>query len=128
MKTFFKVLLYILPMAAAITWTIEPAFRTMLATLQFEPMQLQASHFESAESNTELKRKMQKHFLNYKVYIPMEDIVTLGPNSNEQMMKTIMARSCGQANVYVWTPLGFRLPFLGLKFIDRCWKPEVILE
>lgn len=113
-----------LPSAAALTWTVEPAFRTTVATIQHEPLRLKMDDFTDIEKNTELKRQLQKHFLDYNIYIPLEDIVTLSPQTDQIMMKDIMARSCGPAYVYVWTPLGFRLPFIGMKFIDRCWKPD----
>ncbi len=124
-KQFAFILLLVAPLAAAVTWTIEPSFRTLLATLTYDSEPLSEDVYDNYEQNLNLKRQIQKHFLNFKIYIPLEDIVTIGPNSKEKMMQDIMARSCGKANIYVWTPLGFRLPFLGQKFIDRCWKPSI---
>lgn len=124
-KQFALILLLVAPLAAAVTWTIEPSFRTLLATMTYQSEPLTEDVYDNYEQNLNLKRQIQKHFLNFKIYIPLEDIVTIGPNSKEKMMQEIMARSCGKANIYVWTPLGFRLPFLGQKFIDRCWKPTI---
>ena len=69
------------------------------------------------------RRRIQKHFLKLKTYIPMEDIVipSEAGTANDRLKK-LMRKACGKGTIYIWIPLKFRWPIAGERVIDWCWK------
>lgn len=116
--------LMILPTVFAIYWTTIPALLAVVAISRFPIPNPQESEWEDKRRVLEVKRRIQKHFLDYSVYLPMEDIivpVSLGDERTE--LSFLMQNTCGRATLYVWIPFKFRLPLIGDKVIDWCWKP-----
>ncbi len=70
----------------------------------------------------EAQRSIQRHFLSFGVYIPLEDIVIRGQATEieEPTLVPLMEQSCGEGQVYVWVPLRFQLPILGEKVLEWC--------
>jgi hypothetical protein len=66
------------------------------------------------------QRFIQRHFLSYGVYIPLEDIVVRGKTSVEPTIVPLMEQSCGEGQAYVWVPLRFQLPVVGEKVLEWC--------
>lgn len=66
------------------------------------------------------QRFIQRHFLSYGVYIPLEDIVIRGMTSVEPTIVPLMEQSCGEGQAYVWVPLRFQLPVVGEKVLEWC--------
>jgi len=66
------------------------------------------------------QRFIQRHFLGYGVYIPLEDIVIRGKTSVEPTIVPLMEQSCGEGQAYVWVPLRFQLPVVGEKVLEWC--------
>lgn len=66
------------------------------------------------------QRFIQRHFLSYGVYIPLEDIVIRGMTSVEPTLVPLMQQSCGEGRAYVWVPLRFQLPVVGEKVLEWC--------
>jgi hypothetical protein len=66
------------------------------------------------------QRFIQRHFLSYGVYIPLEDIVIRGMRSVEPTIVPLMEQSCGEGRAYVWVPLRFQLPAVGEKVLEWC--------
>jgi hypothetical protein len=66
------------------------------------------------------QRFIQRHFLSYGVYIPLEDIVIRGVTSVEPTIVPLMEQSCGEGQAYVWVPLRFQLPVVGEKVLEWC--------
>ena len=66
------------------------------------------------------KRKIQRHYLDYGIYIPIDDII-LDLEEGDQISQSKMLRKvCGEGNAYVWVPLRFRLPLIGEKVFEWC--------
>jgi hypothetical protein len=66
------------------------------------------------------QRFIQRHFLAFGVYIPLEDIVIRGLTSEEPTSVPLLEQSCGEGHAYVWVPLRFQLPVVGEKVLEWC--------
>ena len=87
---------------------------------------LPSSSSKESAADLSLERQIQRHFLAYNIYIPIEDIVTL-PSTNgsqNEVASLIMQKACGRGRLFVWIPFKFRLPVTGEKVIEWCWKPQ----
>lgn len=79
-----------------------------------------SSLLNSSDLELQKKRLVQQHFLKYGIYIPLDDIIV---NVNDRVVepyRTLLSKSCGHAELYVWVPLKFRLPILGDKIVEWC--------
>ncbi len=66
------------------------------------------------------KRLIQKHFLRYGIYIPIDDVIFTQKGLHESQHLKFLQSSCGQASLYIWVPLKFRLPLIGEKVSEWC--------
>ena len=68
------------------------------------------------------QRKIQKHFLSYGVYIPIDDIVVnMGLNKLDNYNQ-LHESTCGTAKIYIWLPIKIRFPIIGEKVWEWCLK------
>ena len=114
--------LALLPVILVLVWSFEPSIRAMLAVMAFP-----SSGSELAESNVqEAKRTIQNHFRKYDVYIAVTDIVAIldSYSDDNNQVRDWTESVCGSANLYVWVPLRVRLPLIGDKVTEWCWKPN----
>ncbi len=98
-----------------------------LAVLTLDLSKMSAWTMQSTELAEEIGRTVQSHFLRFDIYIPLEDI-WLDQEKNEvesQRLSLLMRKVCGHGSLYVWVPVSFRLPFVGTKTVEWCWKPEL---
>ena len=76
-----------------------------------------------------VKRKIQKHFLDMGVYLPVDDIfIEVGqPDSlaEHDRLTFLMRKACGQAKLYIWLPLTYKLPLKGRFVSSWCWKAQL---
>lgn len=123
MKSILWRLFLIAPILFAAGWTTFPAAKTALAIYN-----AYGSHDVprwAGESGRSLERRVQRHFLDHKVYIPLEDIVrseelTDAPKRVAQQVRQV----CGKGTLFVWLPFRFRIPVYGDKVYEWCWKPK----
>ena len=75
----------------------------------------------------EIQREVQKHYLSNGVYIPLEDIFFVEEikQTNPDLTSAIV-KSCGNATMAIWVPLLVRLPYIGERSFEWCWKPSLI--
>jgi len=125
-----RVVLLILPSIGAATWSVLPALNSIYASLLIKLPNMSKETWDEPGSAEQLRRKMQIHFLDHNIYVPMEDIVINNntPDIEVKRLHLLMDKSCGRANVYVWLPLKFRIPFMGNKLVEWCWKPTVNIQ
>lgn len=117
------------PLLATFVWTSFPSIKSAIAIAKFDPISFNQRDFGSNEPITALKRQIQRHFLNYSIYIPTEDIVLLSEEENKNnRLETLMTKACGNGSLFVWVPFKIILPFYGDKVIEWCWKPSLKLE
>ncbi len=126
---FFVSLLCLIPIAAAATWSLLPSLRAAVAVTKFSQITISASDLSTEESAVTVKRQIQRHFLDYSVYIPIEDIVIIAPDKKEDnRMESLMTKACGRGSLFVWIPLKISLPFYGEKVHEWCWKPSIQIK
>jgi hypothetical protein len=122
-----KYILLLLPSIGAACWTLYPAAMILIGMVSLKLPQYDAAAMELSETTEEIGRTLQTHFLALDIYIPLEDIwidnVSKGPES--ERLSLLMRKTCGRANLYVWIPISFRLPFLGNRTLEWCWRPEL---
>jgi hypothetical protein len=115
-KTFLLTLACLLPVAMAATWSVYPSIKSAVAVTKFEKLKLTQSELGSEETITGLKRQIQRHFLDYSVYIPTEDIVVLSTlEKSDDRLESLMTKACGRGSLFVWIPVKISLPFYGEK-------------
>ena len=128
-RTFFVSLLCLVPIAAAATWSFLPSLRSIVAVTKFSEIMIESADLDSEESSVTLKRQIQRHFLDYSVYIPVEDIVIITPDKKEDnRLESLMTKACGSGSLFVWIPLKISLPFYGEKVHEWCWKPSIQIK
>jgi hypothetical protein len=128
-RTFFVSLLCLIPIAAAATWSFLPSLRSIVAVTKFSQIMIESADLDSEESSVTLKRQIQRHFLDYSVYIPVEDIVIITPDKKEDnRLESLMTKACGSGSLFVWIPLKISLPFYGEKVHEWCWKPSIQIK
>ncbi len=128
-RTFFVSLLCLIPIAAAATWSFLPSLRSIVAVTKFSQIMIESADLDSDESSVTLKRQIQRHFLDYSVYIPVEDIVIIAPDKKEDnRLESLMTKACGSGSLFVWIPLKISLPFYGEKVHEWCWKPSIQIK
>ena len=129
MKTSRSNLLFIItlvmPLAGVLAWSVEPAARSMFAKWSLGEIEISSQIFTDVESNKKFKRSLQKHFLKYQTYIPLEDIITLSNPNHIDMFTKLMKDACGKSKLYIWMPISFRLPLVKVRTWEFCWKPKI---
>src|SRR5690606_21991270 len=119
------ILVLALPTLAAALWTCHPAALAAWAMLDFKPITLTKADWGDPIRLLELRRQVQRHFLDHSVYIPMEDIIAGAPgDASTETLSLLMQKACGQGRIFIWIPFKFHLPVTGEKVIEWCWKPQ----
>lgn len=128
-KTFIVSLLCLTPIAAAATWSFLPSLRSIVAVTKFGHLTINSTDLNTEESSVPIKRQIQRHFLDYSVYIPVEDIVIIASDKKEDSrLESLMTKACGSGSLFVWIPLKISLPFYGEKVREWCWKPSLQIK
>ena len=79
---------------------------------------------------TEFKRSEQKYFLEYGIYVPLEDIMYVeqlpgrGVRYADALQRACSGLQVG-SGLAIWLPLRIKWPFIGERVIEWCWKPPV---
>jgi len=127
LKTFLtkgtKIFITIASLLAIVSWTSWGSMRSLTALVTLPKPELTDTTPPNITANHKIRRSIQKHFLGYSVYIPLEDIVIAQHSANnDDHLTFLMRKACGQAKLYVWIPLKIKLPYLGGKTWEWCWK------
>ena len=84
--------------------------KALWASWLLTPVEYNVTSFSDYESSHKFRRQIQKHYMQYGLYIPLEDIIAVNLLDNSQArLNFLMRNACGQAKLYVWVPL--KLPF-----------------
>ena len=79
---------------------------------------------------TDFKRDEQRYFLEYGVYIPLEDMMFVqqltegGERYGNALIKSCSGLRPG-SGFAIWLPLKTRWPLLGERVLEWCWKPPM---
>lgn len=68
----------------------------------------------------EQQRAIQRHYLSYGVYIPIDDIVVDAKQPALESVQSLLQNACGKGRAYIWVPLHFQLPVFGEKVVEWC--------
>ena len=129
-KYWLKIIILTLPSLGAISWSIKPALDTISATIFLEIPKQNKQEWNTEVAAEKIRQIVQMHFLDYKVYIPMEDIFVNNEidDTSQTRIALLMNKSCGRASLFIWLPIRFRLPLIGDRLVEYCWKPTVTFK
>ena len=120
-------LLLLLPSLGAASWSLYPAVMALAGMLSLRLPQYDPVAIETHEITEEIGRTLQTHFLGFDIYIPLEDIWVdnTSKGGEAERLSLLMRKTCGHGSLYVWIPFSFRLPFVGNRTLEWCWKPQL---
>jgi len=112
-----------IPIILCVTLSCSPAILAIAGAWTLNIDHSKISETASQQELLTIRRKIQKHFLGMKTYIPMEDILIPQDSvKTDDRLKKLMRKACGKGTIYIWIPLKFRWPLSGDKVMDWCWK------
>lgn len=68
----------------------------------------------------DVQRKVQKHYLDYGIYIPLDDIILNQDENSAITQLSLLEQVCGEGTLYIWVPIRIRIPVLGEKVLEWC--------
>ena len=118
------------PFLAAMVWTFYPSLQSTWAVFSM-PKVNTTEIWDSTNDpaiKQRLRRQIQQHFLHHSIYIPFDDIYIneLEPHSQDYFVSLVMQKSCGRGRLLIWVPFKIRLPIIGEKVFEWCWKPQIL--
>ena len=117
-------LILLLPSIGVEVWTVLPALRAVAAAYSITPVAMPSSPMDSV-AWVDFRRQLQKHFSEYDLYIPLEDIIVQDPELVGPELPRFMRKACGDGLLYVWVPMKISVPIYGPVVWDWCWVPKV---
>ncbi len=119
--------LMLLPTLGVALWAIGPTFRAIVAAYALTPVVVPSAPMD-AMAWVDFRRQMQKHFSQYDVHVPMEDMVIQDAGLSGAELTQFTRKACGDGLLYVWIPLRVTLPVWGTIVWDWCWVPRIKRE
>lgn len=94
------------------------------------PTVLMSDILNSEPDRLSIRRKEQRYFLDHGIYIPLEDIIVGdGLNQLDKPSFASLAKACRGLkrgrDIAIWLPIKMKVPFLGERVQEWCWKPDV---
>ncbi len=126
LKKWILIVLFVSLPCCAIFLSVFPVIKIAYAAYHLKVPNFSSENSGATLLTHETKRRIQRHFLDYDYYIPLEDIVFLDPNGTSDDNTTLLTKmACGQGGqLAIWLPLKVRLPLFGNWIIEWCWVPE----
>jgi hypothetical protein len=124
-KSYLFLGLIVFPFCGAGLYSVGPAFRTLYAISTFDVSKV--SDFETLDPSDRLKarRHLQRYLSDHNAYVPLEDIGWEDEGLvRESASGWAMQRHCDRARLHAWVPLRFKIPIIGEKVVEWCWKPQ----
>ncbi len=110
----------------AIGWSGYPTLSAVAAVYTTKSIAFADGAENDDSAELRIRRTLQKHFLKYGVYLPVEDIIVVNKKAGLRNRAVfLMQKICGKGRIYVWVPLKMRLPIVGDRVFEWCWKPTV---
>jgi hypothetical protein len=81
-------------------------------------------------ARTEFRRKEQRYFLESGIYIPLEDIMFVDQLAKAgKSYSKALKENCSDLNdergLAIWLPLKIKIPLLGERVQEWCWRPNL---
>jgi hypothetical protein len=121
---------WVIAILVVAVWSSSASLAVFWATTRHPPISRMALRLGEPEL-TEFKRSEQKFFLDYGLYVPIDDIMFVGqlPSGGTRYAEAL-ARSCSGimagTGIAIWLPLKLKLPLLGERVLEWCWKPPML--
>lgn len=124
-------LFWVLAFLTSFLWSSSDSIRVVIATMMHPPLGKSSINL-TEPARTEFKRNEQKFFLEYGIYVPLEDIMYVEqlPSSGARFaesLKLTCADLSSKNGMAIWLPIKFKWPLLGERVFEWCWKPPIIL-
>jgi hypothetical protein len=114
--------LIVVPLIGTAIWTILPTLQVIRTVKTLPSIQFSTEDSTNPTAIKQVRRNIQKHFRDSGIYIPTEDILTFAPTKRSEAL--LMQKVCGKGTLFVWVPLKVRLPFVGERIKEWCFKVE----
>lgn len=96
----------------------EDSIQTFLATSTLPTQTLTQADLNEENAYLNIKRNIQKHYLSYDKYIPIENIFFTAPQAP---LHPAVKKICGDSSrLYIYLSLKFKFPLLGIFTKDIC--------
>ena len=114
------------PTIAVVIWASEQPLIATYAAMSLEEVAVDPDDLKQPAQLRQLKRQIQRHFLDHQIYIPLSDMTFRDYGwDGRTKLKQGLAKLCGRGIMFVWVPLRFKLPFWGEQILEWCWKPDI---
>ena len=113
-------------MATASLWD---ALEVCWAALRHPPVNPSALNLVEP-ARTEFRRQEQQYFLDFGVYIPLDDIMYVDQlASGGQRYAKALDRHCSGLKpgrgFAIWLPIKIKIPLIGERVSEWCWRPNI---
>ena len=107
----------------ALIWSFWPSLCAVSGALTLPGANPSIVVDGSEQMQLELQREVQKHFLIYGVYVPLEDIMfTQRLVMANKDLEPLLRQTCGNSRFALWLPLVVRIPLVGERSSEWCWN------
>ena len=113
----------VLAVVVALLWSFWPCLCAVLGAVTLPAASHNVVFDGSEQMQLELQRGVQKHFLIYGVYVPLEDILfTQRLAVANKELEPVLRKTCGNSRFALWLPLIVRIPLVGERSSEWCWN------
>ena len=115
-----------LPFLAAIYLSTHGVADVLGAVVTFPSVSFIGYDWEHPVNALSGRRQVQRHFMDYGVHIPLENIVATGDDSaTSARLVDLSIEACGSGDLIIWIPLRLKLPLMGDWVTEWCWVPKI---
>lgn len=122
----FWIFNFITAILVGISWSMWPTLCAGYAAATLKGVDADIVRYGNEVVQLELQRSVQKHFLDYGIYLPLEDIMftqrLLAANKD---LENGIRRACGDGPFALWIPVVVKIPLIGERSSEWCWKPTL---
>jgi len=107
-------------------WSVLPGLGAIAAYMTLPPITSDSANNPLLQESLKNARKVQLHFLKYRVYIPLEDIIIsteeLTSSSYESQKKPPKKSIlwCNLEKSILWIPIKYKVPIVGERVFQWC--------
>jgi hypothetical protein len=120
---------WLIALSSLVSWSTSECLVAFWATARHKAIPKVKAALQEPDL-TDFRRSEQKYFLDYGIYIPLPDIMfTAQLPLGGARYANALKRSCSGVQtgngVAIWLPLKIKLPLVGERVFEWCWKPPV---
>lgn len=118
---------FIVALFVGLLWSFYPSVQALLGFMTLPPVQIAQNplRFQTGDQEFSAARKIQLHFLKFRVYIPFEDIniATLEQGENDKPLISAdfsLIKQCNSKSYSIWVPFKYKIPVIGERVLQWC--------